>query len=648
MAAMQAGMAPIMARARSAGAFVGRGMTAVSNFQNPIASAIRNNFHGLLAGTGLVAMGRGMSGILGESADIAGGIEAQKMGLRTLLHGNKSKANEVFENIKTDALRTPFNIEGIAQADRFMIGATRGDTDKARATVLDLGNAVTASGRGDVEFRRMAYNMQDIANKGEADKRDIKQFGTAGIDLTTQIAKAYGIKPTEVYKYKITFDVIAYALKKAGEAGGDFYRGYENFMESAKGKAERFSENLELMKSNFGELVNEGLKPMYDISTKMFYKMNTFMGSEGGKTSMGIMAGVIAGGSATLILAGIVTIIGAIGPALAAILPIALPLVGVMATLGKSLGLAFAGMANVDKFLDGGAKGTLANTTANRYAAYLMAVKDMINLTQEGNFRVSSDTMKVFTALGMGNSDIEGIAKKVIAVKDFFRGLKDGVMDVMRTVKSILPSEGLFAEMFGFNRGTTYDSAKSIVKVTSAILGLGIAFAIAMSPVARLTALFFLMESAFSKIGLEVNPKMDAMRFGLVALAFQTNFWLGVLVLVSAVLSKIAEKMDYIGNKWNEEHPEIAAERNKDRGRFFSTPESKFKELSQQLYDSKATPYTASGMWAGSTGGSNLMGNEAVIPSSPENINLTVQIGDTVLVSKLISLLKQANRKEEQ
>ena len=108
-------------------------------------------------------------------------MEQYQVGFETLL-GSEEEAAKVMAQIRDDAARTPFDVDSLTQATRMMV-STGMSADDARKDVLNLANAIAATGGGSAELSRMAANMQQIKNTGKATAMDIRQFANAGINI---------------------------------------------------------------------------------------------------------------------------------------------------------------------------------------------------------------------------------------------------------------------------------------------------------------------------------------------------------------------------------------------------------------------------------------------------------------------------------
>jgi tape measure domain-containing protein len=177
-------------------------------------------------------------------------VEDARVGLGTLLKDTE-EAGRVIENTMEDATKTPFAFEGLLAANKALIGA--GETaEKSRVNVLNLANAIAATGGGDDELNRMVVNLQQIKNVGEATAMDIKQFAMAGVNIYQVLADATGKPIEKVKEMKVSYELLTDALAKAHEAGGIY-----------EGGLEKMAANTSVQISNLGDA-------MFQLKVKMF------------------------------------------------------------------------------------------------------------------------------------------------------------------------------------------------------------------------------------------------------------------------------------------------------------------------------------------------------------------------------------------
>ena len=172
-------------------------------------------------------------------------MEKYQTGLTTLL-GSEEQAVAVMNRIRKDAASTPFDVDSLTQANQMLISTGMSAAD-ARKDVLNLANAVAATGGGSAELSRMAANMQQVKNVGKATAMDIRQFAMAGINIYGLLADATGKTTEEVKDMEVSYEVLSAALEKAASAGG----AYEGAMEA---QSQTFSGRISTLKDNAMQL----------------------------------------------------------------------------------------------------------------------------------------------------------------------------------------------------------------------------------------------------------------------------------------------------------------------------------------------------------------------------------------------------------
>lgn len=163
--------------------------------------------------------------------DAGAKVENARTGLTTLL-GDAAAAGEVITNTMEDAKKSPFAFEGLLQANKALIAAGV-NAGQARTDVMNLANAIAATGGGDDELGRMVVNMQQIKNTGKATALDIKQFAYAGVNIYKVLAEATGKPIEKVKEMEVSYDLLTMALAKAHAAGGIYAGGLENMQNNA-------------------------------------------------------------------------------------------------------------------------------------------------------------------------------------------------------------------------------------------------------------------------------------------------------------------------------------------------------------------------------------------------------------------------------
>ena len=164
----------------------------------------------------------------------------------TTLTGSAEEAARIMSQIRQDAAATPFDVDSLTQANQLLVSAGV-DADSARKDVLNLANAIAATGGGSAELSRMAQNMQQIKNVGKATAADIKQFANAGINIYKILADAQGISVEKASELEVTYEMLADAMAKAAEEGG----AYEGALEA---QSQTFEGRMSTLKDNWAQL----------------------------------------------------------------------------------------------------------------------------------------------------------------------------------------------------------------------------------------------------------------------------------------------------------------------------------------------------------------------------------------------------------
>lgn len=185
-------------------------------------------------------------------------LEQYQTALTNML-GSASAAENVLEQIKQDAARTPFDTAGLVKANELLI-STGVDADSSRKVILALGDAVSATGGGNEELSRMAQNLQQIKNAGKATAADLKQFAYAGIDVYGILADYTGKSTAEVQKMTVTYDVLTAALEKASDEGGRYYNSMSTQSETLNGQMSTLTDNATQLAGLMTADLTDGIK----------------------------------------------------------------------------------------------------------------------------------------------------------------------------------------------------------------------------------------------------------------------------------------------------------------------------------------------------------------------------------------------------
>lgn len=252
------------------------------------AKGLEGTINGVQSVLGALGIGVGIAGVVAftkQMVEAGTKVEDAQTGLTTLLK-DSVEAGRVIENTMQDATKTPFAFEGLLSANKALISAGE-NADGARATVLDLANAIAATGGSDVELQRMVSNLQQIRNTGRATAMDIRQFGNAGINIYQLLADATGKPISAVQDMEVSYELLTYALKKAHDEGGMYANGLENMAGNTSVKISNLGDSI----FQLSVKIYKNLKPAI---VGVLDAMSSFMGfiSEHGTEMKALAVGV--------------------------------------------------------------------------------------------------------------------------------------------------------------------------------------------------------------------------------------------------------------------------------------------------------------------------------------------------------------------
>ena len=220
-----------------------------------------------------------VSTVVSTGLDFNRQMENYQLAFENLL-GDAQAANDALDAIKADAASTPFDVAGLVSANRLLI-STGQSAEEARQVINALGNAVSASGGGNEELQRMAANLQQIANVGQAAAVDIKQFAYAGIDIYGILSDYTGKSREEVQQLKISYDLLAEALKAASEEGGRYAGAMEAYSQTLQGRMDTLADNAAQLAGALTEGLFQAQGQLVSAAAGWIDTLRSALGAEG-------------------------------------------------------------------------------------------------------------------------------------------------------------------------------------------------------------------------------------------------------------------------------------------------------------------------------------------------------------------------------
>lgn len=229
-------------------------------------------------------------GFISSGIEYNAQIEKYTTGFTNML-GSAEAANEAMKAIQEDAARTPFDVASLTEANQLLISAGE-NAGYSRKVIMALGDAVSATGGGNVELSRMAGNLQQIANVGEATAVDIKQFAYAGINIYQILADYTGKSVQDVQNMTVSYDLLSEALIAASEEGGRYYNAMDAQSQTMNGRVSTLKDNVSqlagLMTGNLSEAVGTAISKLNDmtVAAQEAYKTDGWTGLIGEITGL--------------------------------------------------------------------------------------------------------------------------------------------------------------------------------------------------------------------------------------------------------------------------------------------------------------------------------------------------------------------------
>jgi len=167
----------------------------------------------LTVGTAVVGA---FSLITKQGISVSAELESARAGFIALL-GSAEEADAVLERIKKEAKATPFEMTGLTTGVQALTAITK-NGQKAIDILMDVGKAVSVSGKGQAELDRVIFNLQQISATGKVTEMDIRQFQSA-IPVFNDILTLSGLTTEELKDSANSAELLFNAFQKYGSEG---------------------------------------------------------------------------------------------------------------------------------------------------------------------------------------------------------------------------------------------------------------------------------------------------------------------------------------------------------------------------------------------------------------------------------------------
>ncbi len=192
----------------------------LQRIQNAEAKASQNNgsakssalgsFAGNLAATAISSLTSAVSSGSAAILEYSANLEQARIGFTTLI-GSADGAQQHIKELQEFAKKTPFEFAGLVKSSQLLQGVGI-QSQRIIPILSDVGNALSAVGKGEQEINRTVLAISQIASKGKVAGQEINQLAENGISAVTILAQATGKSRAEIIK-----------LSEAGAISSDLF-----------------------------------------------------------------------------------------------------------------------------------------------------------------------------------------------------------------------------------------------------------------------------------------------------------------------------------------------------------------------------------------------------------------------------------------
>ena len=223
-------------------------------------------------------------------------FEMQRVALGGIIQ-DSDKASELFKQIKTAAIKSPFEIKDLVSYTK-QLSAYRIETDQLFETTQRL--ADVSSGLG-VDMGRIILAYGQVRAASVLRGQELRQFTEAGIPLVELLAEKFSqlsgrmVNTAEVFdlisKRAVSFKMIKEIFEDMTNAGGMFYKMQEKQAETLQGKWMNLKDSVSIMYDEIGNTkdVHTAMEWMLSFATALMNNWRTV-----GKVLGGVIASMTA------------------------------------------------------------------------------------------------------------------------------------------------------------------------------------------------------------------------------------------------------------------------------------------------------------------------------------------------------------------
>lgn len=209
-------------------------------------------------GHAIASIGRGMAGALKEGVEYNARMEQYSTSFTTML-GDQAKAQQLVNDLKVQAAKTPFGMEDLAGNMQTLLsfGMSLEDAKKHLNEIGDIS-------QGDaVKMESLTLAFAQMSSTGKLTGQDLLQMINAGFnpleEISRKTGKSIGELKEDMAKGAISADMVADAFASATAEGGRFYGAMDAQSKTFSGQLATMQDGIENLKGLLAGGVSEAL-----------------------------------------------------------------------------------------------------------------------------------------------------------------------------------------------------------------------------------------------------------------------------------------------------------------------------------------------------------------------------------------------------
>ena len=209
-------------------------------------------------GKAITSIGRGMADALKDGVEYNARMEQYTTSFTTML-GDQAKAQQLVNDLKTQAAKTPFGMEDLAKNTQTLM-AFGISADEATRRLGQLGDI----SQGDAQkMESLTLAFAQMSSTGKLTGQDLNQMINAGFnpleEISRKTGKSIGELKEEMAKGAISADMVADAFASATEEGGRFHGAMEAQSKTFTGQLSTMRDGIDNLKGLLAQGLTDAL-----------------------------------------------------------------------------------------------------------------------------------------------------------------------------------------------------------------------------------------------------------------------------------------------------------------------------------------------------------------------------------------------------